>query len=63
VISGHLLAARHAERGRHRDACAAPRGFVCPAHGGPTWREVSREHVVLRTDLEEATEAFERSSP
>ncbi|HET9596216.1 MAG TPA: hypothetical protein VFP65_11580 [Anaeromyxobacteraceae bacterium] len=33
-------------------ACAAPRGFVCPAHGGPTWREVSSEHVVLRTDLD-----------
>lgn len=31
-------------------ACA-PSRFVCPARGGPPWREVSSEHFVLRTDL------------
>jgi hypothetical protein len=34
--------------------CATHMRFVCPAHGGPQWREVSTAHVVLRADLETA---------
>jgi hypothetical protein len=34
-------------------ACAStkPHVFVCPAKGGPAWREVTTEHFVLQTDL------------
>ncbi|WP_248357204.1 hypothetical protein [Anaeromyxobacter oryzae] len=32
-------------------ACAAPSAFRCPAQGGPPWRELSTDHLVLRTDL------------
>ncbi len=31
--------------------CAHGRGFVCPASGGPPWREVASAHFLLRTDL------------
>jgi len=31
-----------------------PAGFACPAHGGPTWRDVASDHFVLRTDLSPA---------
>ncbi len=34
-------------------ACATPgRPFLCPAAGGPPWRELASEHFVLRTDLD-----------
>jgi tetratricopeptide (TPR) repeat protein len=34
-------------------SCAhgGPKGFVCPAHGGPGWRELATPHFLLRTDL------------
>ncbi|HET9552518.1 MAG TPA: DUF1570 domain-containing protein [Anaeromyxobacteraceae bacterium] len=32
--------------------CATAGGpFVCPAHGGPPWRDVASPHFLLRTDL------------
>ncbi len=34
-------------------ACAAGRGFVCPARGGPPWVEVTSAHFVVRTDVSE----------
>ena len=33
-------------------AAGATGPFVCPAKGGPPWREFRSEHVLLRTDLE-----------
>jgi tetratricopeptide (TPR) repeat protein len=32
-------------------ACAAPSKFVCPARGGPTWRELRSDNFLLRSDL------------
>jgi tetratricopeptide (TPR) repeat protein len=32
--------------------CATHMRFVCPAHGGPEWRQLTTAHVVLRTDLD-----------
>jgi len=33
-------------------ACVAPNHFICPARGGPEWRELQGEHFVVRTDLD-----------
>lgn len=35
-------------------ACAAARGFVCPARGGPAWIEVTSAHFLVRADVGEA---------
>jgi tetratricopeptide (TPR) repeat protein len=32
--------------------CATGAPFICPARGGPPWRDVASEHFVLRTDLD-----------
>ncbi len=32
--------------------CASGAAFLCPARGGPAWRDVGSAHFVLRTDLE-----------
>jgi tetratricopeptide (TPR) repeat protein len=32
--------------------CATSTAFVCPARGGPAWRDVGSDHFVLRTDLD-----------
>ncbi len=32
--------------------CATGTAFLCPARGGPAWRDVGSDHFVLRTDLE-----------
>jgi len=32
--------------------CATSAAFVCPARGGPAWRDVGSAHFVLRTDLD-----------
>ena len=42
--------------------CASGAAFLCPARGGPTWRDVGSDHFVLRTDLDlgEATRLLAR---
>ncbi len=42
--------------------CATSVAFVCPARGGPAWRDIGSDHFVLRTDLEleEATRLLAR---
>ena len=32
--------------------CATSAAFLCPARGGPAWRDVGSDHFVLRTDLD-----------
>jgi Tfp pilus assembly protein PilF len=32
--------------------CATGAAFICPARGGPPWRDVGSDHFVLRTDLD-----------
>lgn len=42
--------------------CASSAAFLCPARGGPPWRDIGSRHFVLRTDLEveEATRLLAR---
>lgn len=42
--------------------CASGAAFICPARGGPTWRDIGSDHFVLRTDLdlEDATRLLAR---
>jgi len=42
--------------------CASGAAFLCPARGGPAWRDVGSDHFVLRTDLdlEDATRLLAR---
>jgi hypothetical protein len=32
--------------------CATSAAFLCPARGGPPWRDIASDHFVLRTDLD-----------
>jgi Flp pilus assembly protein TadD len=32
--------------------CATSAAFLCPARGGPVWRDIGSDHFVLRTDLD-----------
>jgi len=43
-------------------ACAASAAFLCPARGGPAWRDLASDHFVIRTDLdvEEASRLLSR---